>query len=161
MYWSIVPYFPAPPKVVRTMLKIAGVGPGDVVYDLGCGDGRILIIAVKEFGADRTVGYEMREDLCGTALSEITRLGIQARVKIVNGDLFDADLHEATVITLYLDNSTNKRLKPKLGMEARAGTRIVSYVFEIKGWKAAQKKKLHGGPVFLYTLPESIIKGGS
>ena len=157
MYWAIVPYYPTPPKIVRRMLKMAKVGPGDVVYDLGCGDGRILIMAVKEFGADRAVGYEMREDLSGSALSEIRHQGLHGRVKLVNGNLFDADLYEATVITLYLDNSTNERLKPKLGKEARAGTRIVSHAFEIKGWKAARKKKIHGDTIYLYTVPESIM----
>jgi hypothetical protein len=119
---------------------------------------------VKEFGADRAVGYEMREELCGTALSEITRLRLQGRVKIVNGDLFDADLYEATVITVYLDESTNQRLKLKLEREARAGTRIVSHVYEIKGWKAVKKIRLphrtnliFDTNLYLYTVPESII----
>jgi len=158
-----VPYVPTTPKIVRRMLKIARVGPGDVVYDLGCGEGHILIMAVKEFGADRAVGYEMWEELCGTALSEITRLGIQGRVKIVNGDLFDADLYDATVITVYLDESTNQRLKLKLEREARVGTRIVSHVYEIKGWKVVKKTRLPHRTIFifdtnlyLYTVPESI-----
>ena len=156
MGWTTVPYLPTPSKIVRRMLKIARVGPGDVVYDLGCGDGRILIMAVKEFGADRAVGYEIREDLCGASLAEVERQRLQGRVKLVNGDLFDADLHEATVITLFLDESTNQRLKPKLEREVRVGTRIVSYAYEIKGWKAAKKIRLRGDTVYLYTVPESI-----
>jgi len=155
MCWT-VPYVPTPPEIVRRMLKIARVGPGDVVYDLGCGDGRILITAVKEFGADRAVGYEVREDLCGVALAGIERQGLQCRVKLVNEDLFDVDLYEATVITLFLDDSTNQRLKPKLEREARVGTRIVSYTYEIEGWKATRKKRLHGDTIYLYTVPESI-----
>jgi len=138
------------------MLKIARVGPGDVVYELGCGDGRILIMAVKEFGADRVVGYEIREDLCRVALAEIERQALQSRVKLVNRDLFDADLYDATVITLYLNESINQRLKLKLERTVRIGTRIVSYAYGIKGWKPAKKEKLHGDTIFLYRVPEVI-----
>jgi len=155
MSWT-VPYVPTPRPIVRRMLKIALVGPGDVVYDLGCGDGRILITAVNEFGADRAMGYEVMEDLCRVALAEVEHQGLQCRVKLVNEDLFDADLYEATVITLYLDDSTNQRLKLKLEREARVGTRIVSYAYEIEGWKATRKKRLHGDTIYLYTVPESI-----
>lgn len=155
MGWT-VPYLPTPPKIVRRMLKIAWVGPGDVVYDLGCGNGHILITAVKEFGADRAVGYEIREDLCAAALAEIEHQRLQGRVKLVNGDVFDADLHEATVITLYLDESINQRLKPKLERTAKVGTRIVSYAYKIRGWRATKKIRRHGDTIYLYTLPESI-----
>jgi len=147
MGWT-VPYLPTPPEIGRRMLKIAWVGSGDVVYDLGCGDGYILIMAVKEFGADRAVGYEIREDLCRATLTEIERQGLQSRVKLVNGDLFDADLREATVITVYLDELTNQRLK--------VGTRIVSYAYKIKGWKPTKKISRHGDTIYLYTVPESI-----
>jgi len=157
MGWEPAPYLPTPLEIVRRMLKIARVGPSDVVYDLGCGDGRILIMAVKEFGADGAVGYEIRGHLCTVALAEIERQGLQSRVKLLNRDLFDADLYEATVITLYLDESTNQRLKPKLEMVASVGTRIVSYAYEIKGWKAAKKIRLRGGgTIHLYIVPESI-----
>ncbi|MFB0514383.1 MAG: cyclopropane-fatty-acyl-phospholipid synthase family protein [Candidatus Bathyarchaeia archaeon] len=156
MGWTTAPYLPTPPEIVRRMLKIAGVGPGDVVYDLGCGDGHILIMAIKEFGADRAVGYEIRENLCRVALAEIERQGLQSRVKLVNRDLFDADLNEVTVITLYLDESTNQRLKPKLERTARVGTRIVSYAYKIKGWKPAKKERRHGDTIYLYRVPESI-----
>ena len=159
MGWT-APYYPTSPKIVRIMLKIASVGLGDVVYDLGSGDGRILIMAVKEFGADRAVGCEIREDLCGAALGKIERLGLQGRVKLVNGDLFDMDIYEATAIMLYLDELTNQRLKLKLERGAKDGTRVVSHMFEIKGWTAATKKTFHGKrtqhTIYLYTIPESI-----
>ena len=155
MSWATAPYSPTPPRIVRRMLKIARVGPGDVVYDLGCGDGRILIMAVKEFGAKKAVGYEIGEEVYRTALREVERLGLD-RIRLVKGDLFEADLSEATVITLYLDDLTNKRLKPKLEREARVGARIVSYAYGIKGWKAAEKERLHGDTIFLYTVPEAI-----
>jgi len=106
MGWT-VPYYPTSPKIVRIMLKIAGVGPGDVVYDLGSGDGRILIMAVKESEAERAVGCEIMEDLCGAALAQVERLGLRGRVKLINGDLFDVDIYEATAIMLYLDELAN------------------------------------------------------
>lgn len=155
MSWATAPYSPTPPRIVRRMLKIARVGPGDVLYDLGCGDGRILIMAVKEFGAKKAVGYEIGEEVYRTALREVERLGL-GRIRLVKGDLFEADLSEATVITLYLDDLTNKRLKPKLEREARVGARIVSYAYGIKGWKPAGKIRLHGDTIFLYTVPEAI-----
>jgi len=155
MSWATAPYLPTPPEIVRRMLKIARVGPGDVLYDFGCGDGRILIMAVKEFGADRAVGYEIREDLCRAALAEIERQELQSGVKLVNRDLFNADLYEVTVITLYLNQSTIQRLKLKLEREARVGTRIVSYAYEIEGWKPAKERR-RGDTIFLYKVPEAI-----
>jgi len=156
MSWATAPYLPTPPEIARMMLKIARVGPGDIVYDLGCGDGHILIMAIKQFGADRAVGYEIRGDLCATALAKVEGQGLQSKVKLLNRDLFDADLYEATVITLYLNESTNQRLKPKLERMARIGTRIVSYAYEIKGWKPTRKERRHGDTIYLYTVPESI-----
>ena len=156
-YYS--PYYPTPPEVVRRMLKIAWVGPGDVVYDLGCGDGRILIMAVKDFGAKKTVGYEIREEVYRTALWEVERLGLLDRIRLVKGDLFEADLSEATVITLYLNRSTNQRLKPKLEGETRDGTRIISYAYQLLGWKPTKKERRHGDTIYLYTVPESINPG--
>jgi len=156
MGWETAPYLPTPPETVRRMLKTAWVGPGDVVYDLGCGDGRILITAVKEFGADRAVGYEIRGHLCTVALAEIERQGLQSRVKLLNRDLFEADLSEATVITFYLNRSTNQHLKPKLERETRDGTRIVSYVYQLVGWRPTKKKWVDLGAIYLYTVPESI-----
>lgn len=102
------------------------------------------------------MGYEIREELCRATLAEIERQGLQSRVKLVNGDLFDADLREATVITVYLDELTNQRLKPKLERTAKVGTRIVSYAYKIKGWKPTKKIRRHGDTIYLYTIPESI-----
>ena len=93
------------------MLSIARAGPDDVVYDLGCGDGRMLLTAVKEFGVKRAVGYEIRKDLCGYAASKILNEGLEDKITLVHGDLFDADLHKAAVITLYLNIAVNERLR--------------------------------------------------
>lgn len=124
--WSkgwLVPYVSTPLGTVRRMLSIARAGPDDVVYDLGCGDGRMLLTAVKEFGVKRAVGYEIRKDLCGYAASKILNEGLEDKITLVHGDLFDADLHKATVITLYLNIAVNERLRPKLERGTRATTR--------------------------------------
>jgi len=150
--WA-APYLPTPHEIVKKMLKIARVEPGDIVYDLGCGDGRILIAAVKDFGAERAVGYEINWELCRTALTEVKRHNLQNKVKIVNGGLFDADIRDATVITAYLNETMNQRLKLKLERTARAGTKIVSYVYEIRGWKPAKRVRVKGAAtIYLYTI---------
>src|SRR3972149_1436 len=99
---SCAPYVPSEPEVVRKMLDVARVGPEDVVYDLGCGDGRILVMAVKEFGAEKAVGYELKEGLYKSTLGEIEHQKLKDRINLINGDLFEADISQATVITLYL-----------------------------------------------------------
>jgi 16S rRNA A1518/A1519 N6-dimethyltransferase RsmA/KsgA/DIM1 with predicted DNA glycosylase/AP lyase activity len=154
---SCAPYVPSLPEVVRKMLQVALVGPDDVVYDLGCGDGRILIMAVKEFGAKRAVGYELREDLYGSTLREINRQNLKERINLINGDLFKADISEATVITLYLTVSGNERLKTKLAREAQPGTRVVSQDFRLIGWRAS-KSEIAGyiGNIYLYVIPEAF-----
>ena len=137
---SCAPYVPSQPEFVRKMLQVSRVGPDDVVYDLGCGDGRILIMAVKEFGAEKAVGYELREDLYKSTLREIKRQNLKERINLINGNLFEADISEATVITLYLSASGNERLKPKLAKEARPGTRVVSQDFRMNGWHASKSE---------------------
>jgi len=145
-----VPFIPTSLDTAKRMLELAEVRPRDVVYDLGCGDGRLLVLAAESFEAERVVGYEIRRDLCKTALKEIQARNLKERVTIVNGDLFDADLSEATVITLYLSYGVNKALEPKLRTEAGPGTRIVSHDFEIPGWKAKRKVRSHGDTIYLY-----------
>jgi tRNA A58 N-methylase Trm61 len=141
---------------VRKMLEIAMVGPLDVVYDLGCGDGRILIAAVKDFEAKEAVGYEIREDLYKAALREVERQNLKNRVKIINGDLFNADISNATVITLYLTTTANERLKDKLKSEAKNGTRIVSHDFSISGWEPVRKENFNDHTIYLYAIPQSF-----
>jgi tRNA A58 N-methylase Trm61 len=111
------------------MLKLADVGPEDVVYDLGCGDGRILFSAIKEFRAKKAVGYELRRDLYKAAVKNVERQNLQKRITIFNDNLFKADISEADVITLYLTTSGNERLKPKLVKEAQLGTYIIPNAF--------------------------------
>jgi SAM-dependent methyltransferase len=132
---SSVQYVPSPEDVVRRMLKLTEVTSGDIVYDLGCGDGRILIAAVESFGAKEAIGYEISEDVYKKALQQVAKVTLQERITIINKDFFEADLSRANVITLYLNNFTNEKLRPKLEKEALPGTRIVSHDFSISNWR--------------------------
>ncbi|MEM2118229.1 MAG: methyltransferase domain-containing protein [Candidatus Bathyarchaeia archaeon] len=130
----IAPYVPSPPQVIRQMLILAELKPGEIFFDLGAGDGRTVIMAAKDFGA-RAVGVELREDLVKKALSSIYEQGLQDRVTIVNGDMFNVDLTSADVVFLYLTTSANEKVKPKLEAELKKGVRVVSHDYEIVGWK--------------------------
>jgi len=130
----IAPYVPSPPQVIRQMLILAQLKPREVFFDLGAGDGRTVIMAAKDFGA-RAVGVELREDLVKKALSTVYENGLQDRVTIVNGDMFNVDLTSADVIFLYLTTSANEKVKPKLETELKPGVRVVSHDYEIVGWK--------------------------
>jgi predicted RNA methylase len=116
------------------MLILAELKPGEVFFDLGAGDGRTVIMAAKDFGA-RAVGVELREDLVKKALSSIYEQGLQDRVTIVNGDMFNVDLTSADVVFLYLTTSANEKVKPKLEAELKKGVRVISHDYEIVGWK--------------------------
>lgn len=156
-----VPYVPTPPPVVRRMLELAEVGPKDIVYDLGCGDGRILLTAVKEFRAKRAVGVEKREDLVKEAKKTISREGLSERIEIIPGDMFEVSIEDATVVTLFLLPSVNDLLKPKLSRELKPGTRIVSHEFKISGWKPIVEEEVREGYVrhklYLYVIGKSNI----
>jgi hypothetical protein len=140
------------------MLQLAHVGSEDILYDLGCGDGRILITAIQEFDVKKAIGYEIQTDLYYNALEKIKRAGLEEKIRIVNEDLMIADLTEASVITLYLTLSGNKTLKCKLLREANNGTRIVSHDFHISGWAYTIKDDTCGHSIYLYTLPEAMKK---
>jgi hypothetical protein len=130
----IAPFVASPLPVVKQMLTLAQLQPGEMLYDLGCGDGRVVIMAAQEFGA-RSVGVEMREDLAKQALGKISELSLDGQVKIINGDMFKVDLAQADVVTLYLTTSANDKVKPKLESELKLGTRVVSHDYEILGWR--------------------------
>jgi predicted RNA methylase len=130
----IAPYVASPLPVVHQMLALAELRTNETVYDLGCGDGRVAIMAAEEFGAS-AVGVELRDDLVKKAISKVSELGLDSRVKIVQLDLFDVDLKQADVVTLYLTTSANERVRPKLESELRNGTRVVSHDYEVLGWK--------------------------
>ncbi len=133
-YYVSVPFVPTPIEVVRKMLKLAELKPGEVLLDLGCGDGRVLVTAAKEFGA-RAIGIELRSDLVSRAVRNVIHEGVQDRVLVIQGNFFELKLPPADVIFMYLLTSVNERLRPKLEKEAKMGARIVSHDFEIIGWK--------------------------
>jgi len=157
---SLAPYVPTQHHVVKRMLEMARIGKDDVVFDLGCGDGRILFSAVKELDAKQAVGYEMREDLYKGVVEKIRNEHLEERVTVFHDDLLKADLSEATVIALYLTTSGNSKLKAKFTQEAKAGTRIVSHSFRIEGWSHTQREYFNGRTIYMYTIPDSLKRNG-
>jgi predicted RNA methylase len=130
----LAPFVPSPPQVIREMLLLADLRPGEVVFDLGAGDGRTVIMAAKDFSA-RAVGVELRDDLVKKALSIVYEQNLQDRITIVNGDMLGVDLSSADVVFLYLTTSANEKIRPKLDAELKRGVRIVSHDYEVVGWK--------------------------
>jgi ubiquinone/menaquinone biosynthesis C-methylase UbiE len=139
--------------VVTAMLKLAGVKSSDTVYDLGSGDGRIVIAAAKEFGA-RGVGIEISPDRAQEGRANAKKAGVEERVKFETGDLFDADIHTATVVTLYLLPDLNLRLRTKLQKELKPGSRVVSRDFHMGDWKPEKEEVVEGSHIFLWRIPE-------
>src|SRR5947209_17269281 len=149
-----VPYVPTPHAVVAEMLKLAGVTSSDVVYDLGCGDGRIVIAAAKDFGA-RGVGIEIDPVPLRMAVYHARRAGVEDRVRFVRGDLFEADIGEATVVTLFLFETLNRRLLPKLLRELAPGTRIVAHRYGFgDAWPPERTVQAGASTLYLWTVPE-------
>jgi predicted RNA methylase len=148
-----VGYEPTPQAAVEAMLRMAHVGPDDVVYDLGSGDGRIVITAARMFGA-RGVGIELQPELIQASRKAARDAVVADRVTFVQDDFFEVNLSEATVVTSYLFPSVNDRLEPKLRRELRAGARIVSYSFPMGAWVPEQTELLaNGRELFLWTVP--------
>jgi tRNA A58 N-methylase Trm61 len=145
-------YVPTPNDVVDGMLKLAGVSKKDTVYDLGCGDGRIVITAAQKFGA-RGVGIDIDPERIREATDNVSKAGVADRVKIVRGDLFQADISEATVVTLYLLTDLNLKLRPKLLKDLKPGTRIVSHAFSMGDWKPERTAEVSGTNVYLWRVP--------
>ncbi|MCX7891500.1 MAG: methyltransferase domain-containing protein [Burkholderiales bacterium] len=127
------PYVPTPTTVVARMLELAGIAPGDLVVDLGSGDGRLVIAAARDYGA-RGVGFEIDRSLVSEAEAAARAAGVAARVRFEARDLFQADLSEVAVLTLYLLPATNLRLRPKILAEMRPGARVVSHQFDLGDW---------------------------
>jgi len=152
-YYISVPFVPTPIEVVREMLKLADLKPGELLLDLGCGDGRVLIVAAKEFGA-RAIGIEIRSDLANRAAYNVAKEGLKDRVLIINGNFFELRLPPADVIFMYLLTSVNERLRPKLEREAKPGARIVSHDFEVVGWRPKYVEDFRDGgrshKIYLY-----------
>jgi SAM-dependent methyltransferase len=150
-----VPYVPTPQNVVDEMLKLAGVKAGDVVYDLGCGDGRLVITAVKKFGARRGVGVDIDPQRISESNENAKAAGVTDKVDFRVQDLFTTDFKEATVVTLYLLPSVNLKLRPKLLSELKPGTRVVSHAFDMGDWEPEKTVTVEPGgqALYLWTIP--------
>jgi len=145
-------YVPTPNEVVDTMLKMAAVTKADTVYDLGCGDGRIVIAAAQKYGA-RGVGIDIDPERVAEATANVRKGNVADRVKIVRGDLFETDISEATVVTLYLLTDLNLKLRPKLMRDLKPGTRVVSHAFNMGDWKPERQATVQSTTVYLWRIP--------
>ena len=159
---SLAPYVPSPPNIVRDMLSLAGAGPSDVVYDLGCGDGRVLFAAVDEFNVSRAVGYELDGEMVESLEKRIRDSGMVGRISVIQANFMEVDLTKASVVTIYLTTSGNVKLRPKLEADLKPGARVVSHDFPVHGWVTDQPD---GAPhitgnhkMFLYRIPEAYTK---
>jgi hypothetical protein len=156
---SVAPYVPTPMTVVKSMLEIAKAGPGDTLIDLGCGDGRILTMAIEEFNVDKAIGYELNKNLADTTLKNIYRKELGDKIEVINSNFMKADLSPATIVTLYLTTSGNAKLRPKFMKELRNGTRIISHDFPIMDWIIStfdnEAIKVGSHKIFLYNIPEA------
>jgi len=154
---KLAPYVSSPQPIVVKMLEISGLKQGETLYDLGCGDGRIVAAAAKEFGA-KAVGVELSPTLAKRAREAVESLGLQQQVKIIEGDMMGVDLSAADVVALYLLTEANEQLRPKLEKELKPGARVVSLEFRIKGWKPARVEKVeahrHPYTIYLYQWPQ-------
>jgi ubiquinone/menaquinone biosynthesis C-methylase UbiE len=147
-----VGYVPTPQEVVDAMLKVANVGENDVVYDLGSGDGRIVITAAREFGA-RGVGVDINPRRIREARENALQNMVTDRVHFIEGDLFEVDFSAATVVTLYLLRELNLKLRPKLLSELKPGTRIVSHAFSMGDWEPLEVLNINGNTVYYWVVP--------
>jgi precorrin-6B methylase 2 len=152
-----VVYDPTPHPIVAEMLKLARIGPKDIVYDLGCGDGRIVIAAARQFGA-RAVCVDIDPQRIRESRANARRAGVAERIVFLTQDLFETEIGEATVVTLFLWPEVNLKLRPKLWRELKPGTRVVSYIHSMGDWRPQQTINVESarGPrkVFLWIIPQ-------
>ena len=147
-------FVPTPNEVVDKMLELAKVSAKDVVYDLGCGDGRIVITAAQKFGC-RSVGIDIDPRRIQEATANAKAAKVTDKVKFVEADLFESDISEATVVTLYLLTRLNEKLKPKLLKDLRPGTRVVSHAFDMGDWKPEATASVNATTVYLWRIPKA------
>jgi SAM-dependent methyltransferase len=145
-------FVPTAFETVIAMLKLAEVSDKDIVYDLGCGDGRFVVTAAQQFGA-RGVGVDIDPERIKEARELAKRTGADSKVRFIEGDLFETDISEATVVTLYLLTRLNLKLRPKLMKELIPGTRIVSHAFDMGDWKPEKTANVSGSPIYLWRIP--------
>jgi len=147
-----VPFLESPESVVEAMLELAQVRETDVVYDLGSGDGRVVIAAAASREA-RGVGVEIEEELVELSINNAREAGVEDLVTFVQGDFFETDFSEATVLLLYLQPKVNKKLRPILAEQLTSGTRVVSHRYEFRDWTPVKRVKVEGRSIFLYVIP--------
>ncbi|MDZ4798980.1 MAG: class I SAM-dependent methyltransferase [Bryobacteraceae bacterium] len=158
---TLAPYVLSPQPIVDKMLELANIKPGDLVYDLGCGDGRILITAAQRYKA-HGVGIEISPKLVEMTSALVKRLGLQEQVEIRLGNILEVKFSDADVVTLYLETNSNEMLRPAMEKQLRPGTRVVSHDFEVRGWKTAKVEKIHAynrnHTIYLYEIgaPASV-----
>lgn len=160
---SVAPFVPTPLNVVNKMLELAKAGPDDILFDLGCGDGRILFTAIEKFDVKKAIGIDLNPTMIKRVELMIEEKGLNDRVEVYNDNFFNVDLTSATLVTLYLTTSGNSKLKPKFEEELTVGTRVVSHDFPINGWGTSKE----GSPqhfttgshkIFLYRIPEAYAE---
>lgn len=153
---SLAPFVASPQRIVERMLELASVKPGETVFDLGSGDGRILVTAVQRFRA-KAVGVELSERWAKLSTETILKLGLSGQARVIQGDMQDVDISGADVVTLYLLRDSNDSLRPKLEKSLRIGARVVSHDYEIRGWKPTLVDKTEAysrhHTLYLYELP--------
>jgi SAM-dependent methyltransferase len=153
-----VPFEPTPQNVVNKMLEIAKVNKDDLVYDLGCGDGRIVVTAAKRYGA-RGVGIDLDPQRVTEARANAKEAGVEDRVKFIVGDLFQADFSDATVVTLFLFSHVNLQLRPQLWRQLKVGTRVVSHVWNMGDeWPPEKTEVVDGRTIYYWTITEAQKK---
>ncbi len=153
---SVAPFVQTPLEVAKKMLELSGLKQSELLYDLGCGDGRLIILAAKDVGA-KSKGIDLREDLIERAKTEIKRLNLEDKVTIIRGNFFDVDISDADVVTLYLTSSANERLRPKFEKELKQGCRVISHDFKVPGWKPqGVYDELLGHTIYTYRIGEQL-----
>jgi SAM-dependent methyltransferase len=148
---KIVPFVPTPQEVVDKMIELAGVKKGDTVYDLGSGDGRIVITAAKK-GA-RAVGFDVDSSLVKESRENIRKAGVQNLAEIRHQDILTVDLSPASVVTMYLLPDVNLKLKPHLLSQLKPGSRVVSHAFDMGDWQPDKTERVNGRTIYLWTIP--------
>ncbi len=151
---SCAPFVQTPVEVAKKMIQLADLKPGQKLFDLGAGDGRLVIMAAQDTEAS-TIGVEMRDDLVERARTEIKRLNLEGRVRMIHDDFFSVDLHEADAVTLYLTTSGNERLRPKLERELKKDAKVISHDFKVGNWKpSVVYNELLGHTIYSYEVGE-------
>jgi SAM-dependent methyltransferase len=152
---KLAPYVASPVRVMDRMLELANIKPGETLYDLGCGDGRILIAAVRKYNVN-AVGVEISPKLVAKASASIHRAGLDSKAHVIQGDILSVDPAGADVVYLYLSRRLNEQLRPRLEAHLKAGSRVVSHDYPVPGWKPTKFEETDGSQhhmIYLYEMP--------